>query len=212
MGSVTLSRIWLGNIIIVIFALIYSAIRLGTSARKVFFLFGFGSVLYFFSQTSFYQKQQEGIFLRSEKEVQILLGERDIAQGMHGRVGRVQRTWDKFNKEYTFFERLVGTPIFIGPHGDYAFWLYWYGYIGIIFYIFFFFKLSKKCIENFNMVKNHTLLAALGIVSLAAIIVWLLTAVATNSSMIVDYGYFVLGTSSIFISFSDRYISEDYLE
>jgi hypothetical protein len=140
----------------------------------------------------------ENIKKRSLQEIEVLRGERDIAYGMHGRIGRWDRNLTSFFNEYGLFEQLVGTDLYIGPHGDYFFWLFSHGFIGLLLYLSFIISLLfyiKKRLKRVNLIfhKYYGTAAFLGV------IIWMLMAISTNPSFIPDFGYFVLGNSAIFL-------------
>ncbi|NIM17566.1 MAG: hypothetical protein GTO45_36595 [Candidatus Aminicenantes bacterium] len=140
----------------------------------------------------------ENIKKRSLSEIEILRGERDIIYGLHGRVGRWDSKLTVFLQEYSIFEQMIGTDLSIGPHGDYFSWLFSYGFIGLLLYLSFIISLLfyvktrlKRVISVFH--KYYGAAVFLGI------IIWIIMAISTNPSFMPDFGYFVLGNSTVFL-------------
>ena len=196
-GFLTLSR----TIVILMFVILLGLLTLLVKSRKggifiLFILLGFIAV-----NSPVVQYSYEKLKKRSKNEIEVLTGERDIVYGMHGRIGRWDKNLSRFFSEYDIFEQMVGTDLYIGPHGDYFFWLFSHGFIGLLIYLsfiislFFYVKTRLKGVRDI-FYKYYGTAVFLGI------IVWMIMAISTNPSFMPDVGYFILGNSAIFLSIS----------
>jgi O-antigen ligase len=193
-GFTTLSRTIMVLMLVILFGFITLLFRT-RKAGVLLITFFLGIIVIYSPIVDFAFKN---IKARSQYEIEVLRGERDIAYGMHGRIGRWDKNLDTFFNDYSILDQLVGTDLYIGPHGDYFFWLFKYGFIGLLLYLSFIFSLLFR-------VKNRVKRVSLpfhkyyGAAVLLGIIIWMLMAISTNPSFMPDFGYFVLGNGAVFL-------------
>ena len=201
-GFATLSRTLLVILVIVLSGFASVLIK-GKKIGYIFFLIVAG---YLLSTSQIFKKQSQLVVQRSQKEIEIIQGKRDVHFALHGRVGRWQRFYEVFTQRFSFVEQLVGTNLYLGPHGDYFFWLFYYGIIGLILYLRFLAKLLTQCVNKLRFTKA-IFFRYYGTMAVTSIFVWLVTAISTNPSFIPDFGYFVLGNVSIFLALSNKVLA-----
>ena len=138
---------------------------------------------------------------RSEGELQVVSGEKDIGGAFHGRVGLWTDKLGEFSQR-SFIERLTGTNITIGPHCDYVQWVLQYGYIGFILYLLLFLGLLVSSIKTFSRINrmHGSYLRPYGFIVIAGLIIWFMGAIIYNSSELPDKSYFIIGNAAIFLS------------
>ena len=157
------------------------------------------------SGSSYVKDRYDKIMDRSEKEFQVVSGETNVNFAFHGRMGLWKYKLEEFNQR-TFIERLTGTEIGTGPHGDYIQWLLQYGYIGIILYIVLF-PGMLVCSIRMLFRTNDSHLRPYGFMVVTGLIVWSMGAIMYNSSQMPDYSYFIIGNAAIFLSASKNMLS-----
>ena len=146
----------------------------------------------------------EQLSLRSESEISVVTGDKDISAGLHGRVDLWQNSYAKFST-LPLQKQMFGSQIDIGPHGDYVTWLLEYGYIGLFFYITLFLLFVYQVSVWLYMVSKYSsfrlffFLSKFGFMVLISLFVWLMSAWVHNPSSYPDYSYFILGNVGIFL-------------
>ncbi|MEX0966091.1 MAG: hypothetical protein WD077_02560 [Bacteroidia bacterium] len=195
-----LALMTLSRTLFIIVSTISIAILMGFKLRKnIPFLVLMIMALGYIATTDYFTEKYESILARSQSEIAVMEGEQKIEHGMHGRVGRWGGYLEKFYEQYTPAERILGTDINIGPHGDYFYWLFRYGYVGIGLYISFFICLTLWCFVRYFKCKDP-LDKAYGRLALVAILAWLFQAVTSIPSLTTDSSLFILGNISIFLN------------
>lgn len=192
-GLMTLSRTTIFILAIIATGVIFTNLR-GSRFKNLLLL---GMAFTVFLTTSFFGQQWDTIERRSAKEFEVLEGTRDVSQGFHGRIGRWEDSFESFYYDYGFTEKVIGTDIYIGPHGDYAYWLLSYGMIGISLYLLFMFTMIRYSLL-YSRRAQMPKIRALGQMVFIAWLVWAVTAIATNSSFMPDYSYFIIGNTAVF--------------
>jgi O-antigen ligase len=192
-STLTVSRNVFVNMIIVAAVFLFSKVQMGKKLALVVPVMILLSIL----STSLFQSQYDSIVSRSRYEFEILEGERDISQGMHGRIERWEDGVQLYLSDYNIIENIIGTDIYIGPHGDYFFWLLYFGILGLIVYMSLIMRIVGKVLVD---TQGDKFAALFRYVSLASILVWVSTAIVTNPSMMPDYSYFILGNISIYMT------------
>jgi O-antigen ligase len=140
----------------------------------------------------------------------VMEGKADISYGFHGRIGRWNDNLKIFYDQYNIVAKFLGTDIMIGPHGDYFYWLFSFGIIGISIYLYFLFKLYFRIREIIKSLKDNNFFYYYSRGCLTGFFVWIIMAVATNPSMIPDYGYFIMGNIGILIFYFRRKVIRGY--
>lgn len=198
LASLTLSRILVIDMIIIIIFMV------PTIKRKKSRVFAAFLIFIIFLSSGFLSGRFEQIVKRSDSEFKVLRGEINIEYGFHGRVGIWKNRIEEFNQR-SFLERLVGTNLIIGPHGDYMQWLLSFGYVGLFLYIFFLIRVIQSTIKAYsNIIKENSILRAYGLMTMASLFIWIIGAFIYNSSAYPEFSYFIIGNSSIFLSLRNR--------
>jgi O-antigen ligase len=200
-GFLTLSRTIM---VIMLFILVYFALnflRRSNLYTRIAFLF----LVLFFTSTSLFRYAREGLLVRSEQEFEVIEGSREISAGFHGRIGRWDQNLSYFFSDFNVLEQLVGTNLFIGPHGDYFVWLFSYGFIGLLLYLGFLIFLFRKSLQYIQIFKKVPFYNYYSKALFSALIAWMIMAVATNPSFIPDFSIFTIGHFSIMFSYSRQF-------
>jgi hypothetical protein len=200
-GFLTLSRtIVVIMVILFIFFSIYYLRKSSIYTKAVF-----GILLFVFTTSSLFQYAKEGLLVRSEDELEVLEGSRGIEAGFHGRIGRWDQNLSYFLNDFNLVEQLIGTNLFIGPHGDYFCWLFSYGYIGLFLYLGLLIFILNHILRYIKYFKNTSFFNYYSRALLAAFFAWIIMAVATNPSFIPDFSVFTVGHFSILYSYARRH-------
>lgn len=205
LAALTLSRVLVFSMLTIIIAIIITSTMGKSGFQKVIAILTLSLLAFCLSGLGFVKDRYGQIVKRSENEFAVVSGEANVESAFHGRVGHWEDKLEQFN-EKPFFERLTGTNIGIGPHGDYVEWLLKYGYIGIILYCILFFGLLLSSIRMFFRITRigNSYLQPYGIMVIAGLIIWLMEGVIHNSSQMPDYSYFIIGNTAIFLSLIQR--------
>jgi len=188
----TLSRTAFVLASIIIVALIFSQLKVARFKNLILGII----VLALFATSAFVQDRFERIEQRSQNEFKVLAGEKDVGQGLHGRIGRWEWALEIYYYEYDLIQKAVGADVYIGPHGDYVFWLTSYGAVGLILYLAFVFSCTKVAFVYRSRAKDSKI-KSYALLVLTAWVVWIVTAISTNSSFMPDYSYFIVGNTAV---------------
>lgn len=153
--------------------------------------------------SSFFQAQIDKVEQRSANEIKIWSGEKDIRQGLHGRIGRWQDALEYYYYDYSIIEKIFGSDLYIGPHGDYVFWLTTYGLGGLLLYASLMLAITRSVLKIRRSERGREQIA-LSSVALCGWIIWVVTGVTTNPSFMPDYSYIIVGITSILFGISNR--------
>jgi len=194
LASVTLSRLLFVSLFFIAILIFFNLKK----HLKIAFLV----LILFFVTGSFFQERYRQLILRSESEIKAVKGELPVDYAFHGRMSLWQRKLSDFNSR-SFLQRLIGTPIGVGPHSDYFQWLFSHGYIGLFLYLFLLIKLFNGCLGKMRRTKNinmRTDYVAYGQMVIAGLIIWILEAFIHNPSYYLDYSYMIIGNAAIFLN------------
>ena len=205
LASMTLSRTLVINMTVVCITMFVAITSKEALTYKTIVIVILLLLAFIATKNRYVESRYEHIIQRSEKEFEVVSGEADIGAAFHGRFGSWEYKLEQF-KEEPLIDRLIGSKINIGPHGDYVMWLLQYGYIGVVFYCTLFFCLLWTSIRIFSKIyiMYDSYLQSYGLMVIAGLTVWLLGAIIYNSSDYPDYAYFIIGNAAIFISVGKR--------
>jgi len=201
LASMTLSRTLMIDLIIITLFLF-----LGIKKKK-FKLITAIIIFLFIISTGFFHAQFKHLLTRSESEIRVFKGEIERNYALHGRFGLWVDKFQRFNK-YSLLEKLVGSNITIGPHGDYIQWVLSYGYIGAILYLILISTLffgSIRSFMNINRAEETQKIRSYGLMVLASLVIWIIGSFIYNPTASPDLSYFVLGNTAIFLYISKKY-------
>jgi len=206
LASMTLSRTIVIAMTVVSIMLVRAISASNAWFQAIITIFIILAVIVCVAQSDFGDDRYKQIMERSEAELQVISGERDVEFALHGRVGTWKYKLEQFN-EKPLIDRLTGTNINIGPHGDYVIWVLQYGYIGIILYMILFFGLLLSSVRTLSRINRlgNSYLRPYGLMVIAGIIVWLILAIVQNSSELPPYSHFIIGNTAIFLSMGKCY-------
>jgi len=201
LASMTLSRTLVVTMTVVCITMVIAIAGKEAWPQTIIVIFILLLLAFIISGSGYAKDRYEQIMKRSENEFQVISGEADIESAFHGRVGKWRDKLKQFS-EKPLIDRVTGTNIGIGPHGDYVEWVLKYGYIGIVLYSMLFLGLLVSSIKTFSRINriDNSYLRPYGLMVIAGLIIWLVGAIIYNSSQVPDFAYFTIGNTAIFLS------------
>jgi len=203
LASLTLSRTLVVNMTIVCITIIIAITAKRALTQKTIII-GILFLLAFIISLSGYAKvRYKQLMTRTEQELQVFSGETDVQYAFDGRLGLWKDRLEQFS-EKPLIDKLIGSNVGIGPHGDYITWILCYGYVGFTLYIVLFIGLLLSSMRTYLRINrmDSYFLRPYGLMIIAGLTVWLIGALIYNSSQYPDYSYFIIGNTAIFLSVS----------
>jgi len=191
-GMITVSRILLGQMLSVTSIFLYSLKRKGNFGVILLFVATFIVV----SNTAYFETQTDTLLNRSEYEFDVLRGDKGREYAMHGRVERWETVLEIFLNDYQITDQIIGTDLYIGPHGDYFYWLVSYGWIGLILYLRLNYHIINVAIRSWIKYKKSSY-RMFGAAMLSAAAIYVISAIGTTPSFMPDTLYLVFGMMGI---------------
>ena len=211
LALLTLSRVLLVSMSIVFIAIVFAITKEKSWPKKVMTILILILLALVLSMFEFTKDRREQVMMRSKDEFQVISGEIEVDAAFHGRAGLWKYKIEQF-RQTPLIDKIIGTNIGTGPHGDYVEWLLKCGYIGISLYSILFFCLLVSSIRTFSRINKTQdyYMRPYGLMVIAGLIIWLLEAIIHNSSQMPDYSYFIIGSTAIFLSYVDRSSAENF--